>query len=240
MAQPTTLEKARMLMKKLVNTKINRSPLPINQERTYPVASLSGGRMLLSNGGERQTPVLKNIEKMKEQQVFGGETDKDPLKYLSTLSLNIAIPAKQTGKNISEQTMAFAKYLRSVLQPTLAAPAETGLPSMFPELENKIASFQIPSALSDLPKLAPRVESVGEEKSLFDDFSKTAEKLQEALKKEFLGQISSGESETSNINRFANLPLVQGYGTQYRLPVANNAEYSRVSGNPFVLTHVVR
>lgn len=240
MSQVTTLQKAKMLMDKLVKMRINRSPLPTEQDRIYPVASLSNGRLLLSNGDIRQTPILKNIGKMQEQQTFEGAPANKTNNYLNTLSLNIAVPAKQTGKNMQNAALVFSNYLSSVLKPRLSAPLETGLPALIPETNQAQNAFQTPFALANLPQLAPKVESAIELNSkVFSEGNQFTKELQESLRRDFLG-LNRGETETGNIQRFANLPLVQGYGTSYRLPQQETANYTRVSSNPFVLTGVVR
>lgn len=240
MSQVTTLQKAKMLMDKLVKMHINRSPLPTEQNRIYPVASLSNGRLLLSNGETRQTPIMKNIGKMQEQQTFEGAPANKTSNYLNTLSLNIAVPAKQTGKNMQNAAMVFSNYLNSVLKPKLTAPLETGLPALIPESNQAQNALQTPFALANLPQLAPKVESAIELNSkVFSEGNQFAQKLQESLRRDFLG-INRGETESGNIQRFANLPLVQGYGTAYRLPQQATAAYTQVSANPYIMTGMVR
>lgn len=240
MAQITTLQKARALMDSLVKMKINRNPLPLQSSRIYPVASLPNGKLLLSNGQTRETPVMQNLEKIQEKKLIGDQTNTNPANYTSTLALNIAIPAKQTGKDISQQALSFSKYLGSILQPKMAASAEVGAPAIVPQMEDKAVAFTAPSALANLPKLSTGLGNVqGPNKNMFDDFLKSTENFQETLKKEYFNQISRGEAE-ANQTGFANLPLVHGYGNNYRLPSSSDTPYSKVSSNPFTLTSVVR
>jgi len=240
MAQPTTLQKAKSMMDKLVSMKINKSPLPLQTQRIFPVASLTNGNLLLSNGETRQTPVMQNLAKIQEQRVFGGQEKKNPMDYLSTLALNIAVPAKQTGQDATEQIAMFAKYIGDILKPKLAAPAEAGLPAMVPKMEDKLATFQAPSALANLPKLSVGLGNVAaQNKNMFDDFLKSTEKFQETLRQDYMKMFERGESET-NRQRFGQTSLVQGYGNGYRLPSASDANYAKVSANPFVLTSQVR
>ncbi len=238
-----TLQRAKDLMERLVNLRINRSPLPLNQQRIYPVAALANGRLLLSNGEIRQTPVMNNIKKMQEEKAFEEtpQASAAPQGYLSTLALNIAVPAKQTGKELAGQALAFTNYLNSVLQPKLEGAPEAGLPAIVPALGEGQASFKVPFEFANLPQLAPKVETaIGQDQSLFANLSQTADKLKEALKGDFLKQIGRGETEAGNMQRFANLPLVQGYGTSYRLPQQETAGYARISANPFILTGMIR
>lgn len=241
MAAPS-VQAAQRLIQKLIDTHINNPPIPDAQKRIFPVASLANGKLLLSNGEIRQTPVMENLQKMEDKKTYEGGTQ-SPAEYLSNLALNIAVPANKTGQDMEGRALAFANYLNAVLKPKLSAPQETGLPGMLQQQEipqqNQSGAFSIPSALANLPKLAPKVEETIDETKLFKDFTNNYD-FQDALKKDFARQFNPGEQETSNAQRLGSLPLVQGYGTAYRLPTAENAQYAQISANPFALTDRIR
>lgn len=237
MAYPN-IQSAIKLFEKLVQTKLENAPMPKNENRVFPVAALPNGRLLLSTGEIRQTPIMNKIAEMNEKKAFEGK-GQNPSEYVSNLSLNIAVPANKTGTELGSRATAFVNYVNSVLNPKLSAPAETGLPALVPELakESQVA-FAAPSALANLPDLAPAPEKVQTE-NFFQNFNKESGNFIEALKKDF-AKITGGEQEAGSIRRFANLPLVQGYGTAYRLPSQANAQYAQISGNPFALTDRIR
>lgn len=234
-----TVQAAKKLFQKLVETRLSAAPIPQGDQRIYPVAALPNGRLLLSDGNIRQTPVMQNVQNMKEKQAFEGSQE-SPADYLTSLAFNIAVPAQETGKNIGGRAVAFTNYLNSILKPKLASPQETGLPAIVPQMQQveQTGAFTIPSAIANLPKLAPETPQYNENK-FFENFAKSSEGFMDALKKDF-AKITSGEQEANQARGFGNLPLVQGYGTAYRLPTQENAQYAQISANPFALTDRVR
>jgi len=237
MAKVTTLEAAKNLLQKLVDARINRAPLPDVGGRVYPIAALPNGKLLLSDGNQRVKPIMDKLRDLKEQQAFG-DSQKSPSRYLTGLTFNIAVPARQAGEGAVQRAEVFSRYLNSVLQPDLAAPAETGLPALIPEIEQQAQGFTQP-VQQKLPKLAPRVESTINEGKLFNDITKGLDAFKKALKEDFERQFSVSEREV-NPSVQGNIPLVRNYGQTYALPKAETAQYAQISGNPFALTNRIR
>lgn len=239
----TNVQQAQKLLAKIVNLPINTSPIPQGTKRVFPVAVLSTGNMLLSDGSTRQTPMVDQIQKLaNDVAVQGPAAQNTPESYMSNKTLNIAVPAEQTGQNESDRTLALVGYLNKILQPKMAASPEMGLPAMVPQMQQpQDMQNQLTSALANLPQLQKPVENVfaQENNQQFQNLLSAIQKFQAGWQQQFARQITPGDFETNNTGQYS-LPLVQGYGNNYRLPTASNAQYAQVSSNPFVLTNVIR
>ncbi len=232
------------ILGKIANAPIGNTKPPQGTKRIFPVAVTSMGQILLSNGETRETPILGKLAELNKKEALNGQLNpavSRPEDYTQNLSLNIAVPAQQTGADYASNGNALVQYLNQILQPRLAAAPEAGLPALVPQMVDKNATNQMTSSFVGLPQMVKPPENMwgkelNQNNSVLSNLLANFDKI---LNNSIGAQFNPGETETGSLNRYS-LPLVQGYGNSYRLPTQANAPYAQISANPFVLTGLVR
>lgn len=231
----SAIQQARNTFNSMVNMKINRAPLPLSSKRIFPVATLPSGQMLLSDGQTKAPAHMGRIEEMKNQ-VVNQSLDPEKLKqFVQGLPLRIALPTQQLGEG-ADKIFAFANYLSQILRPSSPPPAQLASQTFLPEMTADLQGAT-PSAIANLPPLAPDAKSAFEEATdFYSKFFKNEAGIQGALAKDFLAQYARKEEDRGPGLRGFSLPLVSKYVDAYQLPTAQNADYAQVGNNVFNLT----
>jgi len=228
----TAIEQAREMFNRLVNLKINRSPLPKNQMLNYAVASLPGGQMLMSGGKTKMSTPAKKINKAmntdQESLAPFGADAKTP-STISNLLLQIAMPAGQVGAG-GNKALALANYLNQILRPKLPTAPGLGAPALLPDSKD-VGKFYSPSSIANLPPLVKGVESSFEQPlSKYGNFLENTDKIQKQMAQKFLSQFSRGERPAaySAMGGTGKIPIISGYTEKYSLPAPRSATTSTV------------
>jgi len=228
----TAVEQAREMFNRLINLRMNRTPLPSSQMPNYAISTLPGGQMLMSSGKTKVSTPTKRINKARgiDQESLApiGMGGKVPA-TIADLLLQIAIPARQIGTGTG-RAFTFANYLNQLLRPQMPTAPGLGAPALLPESKD-VGKFYTPSAIANLPPLVKRVEdSFASPLAKYGTFLENTDKIQKELAQRFLAQFSRGERPAAYgvLGGTGRTPIISGYENKYSLPAPRSATSATV------------
>jgi len=231
----TAVQQAQRMFEKLVNAKINKAPLPTPQVRTFPVATIPGGMVVLSNGQTRQAFAQKRADQIARTNANQMKIPNDTTQDLNQINKEITTPKKDLDLGGQGGVDFFINLLSQYVKPKLEGSPEIGpLTALLPSLQDKLIPTAKTSAMANLPEL-PGPET----KNLFSDnagfykrFLNNTGSIQQELAKDFLSQYTNREQPVvSQAMGRGPISLISDYKSRFGIPSARNAGYAQVAND---------
>lgn len=227
----SAIQQAQAMFKKLVDSKISGSVKPMDQMRTFPVATLPGGRVVLSNGKTRMSFPAQRARQIQQDNFNQLKSPQQTSQQVQNINMEITTPAKAIALGGPNGQNYFINLLAQILKPRMQGSPEIGsIPTILPGMKDKLDNIERTSALSNLPQLNPDVKSVFDDNSgFYKKYLSNSGILQKTLADEFMTNYNRAESPVvsmGNVRRA--IPLSQNYQSRFGIPSANNARYATI------------
>lgn len=230
----SAIQQAQKMFQKLVDNRINSAATPQPQMRSFQVATLPGGKTLLSDGTIRTAFPFKRVVEGQQQAFDQMKSPQATQQIAKNINMEVTTPARNIALGGESGQNMFVNLLAKLIQPKLQGAPEIGpLTALLPGMQDKIQPILKTSAFTNLPDLSPEV------KSLFDDtagfykkFMAGAGGIQDALAKDFIANYTNREQPVVNAGMVQRaLPMISNYQNRFGIPSANNARYAQIGTN---------
>lgn len=230
----SAIQQAQRMFKKLVDSKSNTAAKPMQQMRTFPVATLPGGKVVLSNGQTRTSYPAQRAQEIQQTNFNQMKSPQQTADQIKGMNMEINIPARDLALGGPTGQNYFVNLLAQILKPKMQGAPELGpINTILPGIQNKIGEVAQTSALSNLPQLAPDAKSAFDNvSSFYKKYLANSGSAQQALAEDFLAQYNNQQGTNVNMGNIQKyMPLSQNYQSRFGIPSANNARYASIGAN---------
>jgi len=233
----SAIQQANTFMNKLKNLDMSRAKIPSFPDRVFPVATLSNGQQLMSDGKTRvsfpakrmikEQNAIKKTGGSKLPSMFGANKTSPVNQLEESLAMSVALPETRLGKGKIDQS-AFAQYLQNQLKDSILGGLQVPGMGKNPFMPGVGAKFSQTQALANLPQMKKGMETSVDK--IMNQVRGRAKGLnQSKFAQDFLRRYNKpGEQQVPRSQRSTNLPFIAGYKSRYGLPAQQNAQYAKL------------
>jgi hypothetical protein len=231
MDKQSAIQQAQAMFKKLVDSKLNGSIKPMAKMRAFPVATLPGGQVALSNGKTKVSYPMQRAQEIMKDNFNQVRSPQEAIDKIKNINMEITTPARDMAMGGPSGQNYFVNLLAQALKPKLQGSADIN--QVLPGVQDKTKMMGQTSALSNLPQMKQPGSSVFQNvNDFYKRYLANSGANQQSLAEEFMANYNGQQENNVNMGNVQKyIPLSQNYQNRFGIPSANNVQYAKNAAN---------
>lgn len=231
MDNQSAIQQAQAMFKKLVDSKLNGSIKPMSKMRAYPVATLPGGRVALSNGKTKVSYPMQRAQEIMQNNFDQMKSPQQTIDQIKNINMEITTPARNMALGGPSGENYFVNLLAQILKPKMKG--DTSINTVLPGVQDKTKMMGQTSALANLPQANQgSVNAFQNVNDFYKRYLANYGQNQQSLAEEFMANYNGQQENNVNTGTVQQyVPLSANYQNRFAVSNPNNARTATIAQN---------
>lgn len=228
MDNQSAIQQAQVMFKKLVDSKISGSVKPMAQMRTFPVATLPGGRVALSNGQTKVSYPMQRAKEIMQNNFNQVKSPQQTIDQIKNINMEITTPARDMALGGPSGQNYFVNLLAQILKPKMKGDASIN--TVLQGVQDKTKMMGQTSALANLPQNKQgAVNAFQNVNDFYKRYLASSGANQQSLAEEFIANYNGQQENNVNAGTVQQyVPLSANYQNRFAVSNPNNARSATI------------